>query len=209
MAKMKKSEDGISLRKGQYKRLGRIAERNPERADIVAERMKKRDSRLQRGKEIANPRRMEMNKALLMKEKELNAPAKKAQNGKKTAFGMLSVKKGIDNNPNPTFADKIAGAKKKAMSGMEVMKNGGKKAAKQAAIAIAMKKAGKAPKKMMKNGGGILSAPKKDGLSMQLGSYKDIIGKNYTGKNTKAVGLTKAKYGKSVMKMGGKCKNGC
>jgi hypothetical protein len=154
---------------------------------------------------------------------------KKAQNGiakmkkaEKTAFGMLSVKKGIDNNPNPTFADKIAGAKKKAMSGMEMMKMGGK-AAKQAAIAIAMKKAGKTPKKkmqyggeaasmvpkkMMKNGG-ILSAPKKDGLSMQLGSYKDIIGKNYKGKNTKAVGLTKAKYGKSVMKMGGKCKNGC
>ena len=220
---MKKSEDGISLRKGQYKRLGRIAERNPERADKVAERMKKRDSRLQRGKEIANPRRMELMKNALMKEKELNAPAKKAQNGKKTAFGMLSVKKGIDNNPNPTFADKIAGAKKKAMSGMEVMKMGGK-AAKQAAIAIAMKKAGKTPKKkmqyggeaasmvpkkMMKNGGGILSAPKKDGLSMQLGSYKDIIGKNYKGKNTKAVGLTKAKYGKSVMKMGGKCKNGC
>jgi hypothetical protein len=159
--------------------------------------MKKRDSRLQRGKEIANPRRMEMMKNALSKEKELkerelNAPAKKAQNGKKTAFGMLSVKKGIDNNPNPTFADKIAGAKKKAMSGMEMMKNGGGK-----------------KKKMMKNGGGILSAPKKDGLSMQLGSYKDIIGKNYKGKNTKAVGLTKAKYGKSVMKMGGKCKNGC
>jgi hypothetical protein len=207
MTKMKKSEAGISLRKGQYKRLGRIAEKNPERADKVAERMKKRDSRLQRGKEIANPRRMEMMKNALMKEKELNAPAKKAKSGGE--FGMLSVKKGIDNNPNPTFADKIAGAKKKAMSGMEVMKNGGKKAAKQAAIAIAMKKAGKAPKKMMKNGGGILSAPKKDGLSMQLGSYKDIIGKNYTGKNTKAVGLTKAKYGKSVMKMGGKCKNGC
>jgi hypothetical protein len=206
MAKMKKSEDGISLRKGQYKRLGRIAERNPERADKVAERMKKRDSRLQRGKEIANPRRMEMMKNALMKEKELNAPAKKAKSGGE--FGMLSVKAGIDKNPNPTFADKIAGAKKKAMSGMEMMKNGGKKAAKQAAIAIAMKKAGKAPKKMMKNGG-ILSAPKKDGLSMQLGSYKDIIGKNYKGKNTKAVGLTKAKYGKSVMKMGGKCKNGC
>jgi hypothetical protein len=131
---------------------------------------------------------------------------KKAKSGGE--FGMLSVKAGIDKNPNPTQADRIAGAKKKAMSGMEMMKNGGKKAAKQAAIAIAMKKAGKAPKKMMKNGG-ILSAPKKDGLSMQLGSYKDIIGKNYKGKNTKAVGLTKAKYGKSVMKMGGKCKNGC
>jgi hypothetical protein len=112
MAKMKKSEDGISLRKGQYKRLGRIAERNPERADKVAERMKKRDSRLQRGKEIANPRRMEMMKNALMKEKELkerelNAPAKKAQNGKKTAFGMLSVKKGIDNNPNPNYGPTI------------------------------------------------------------------------------------------------------
>jgi hypothetical protein len=43
---------------------------------------------------------------------------------------------------------------------------------------------------------------------MQLGSYKDIIGKNYKGKNTKAVGLTKAMNGKK-MKGGGKCKNGC
>ena len=30
----------------------------------------------------------------------------------KTKFGMLSVKAGIDNNPNPTQADRIAGAKK-------------------------------------------------------------------------------------------------
>ena len=66
------------------------------------------------------------------------------------AFGMLSVKAGIDKNPNPTAADRIAGAKKMAKSG--------KKLAKQAATAIAMKKAGKAPKKamsgkMMKGGG--------------------------------------------------------
>ena len=33
---------------------------------------------------------------------------------KKSSFGMLSVKAGIDNNPNPTHADKIAGAKMKA-----------------------------------------------------------------------------------------------
>ena len=59
-----------------------------------------------------------------------------------------------------------------------------------------MKKAGKAPKKMMKSGGTV---------SMQLGSYKGVIGKNTKGKATKAVGLTKAKYGKSM----GKCKNGC
>ena len=32
---------------------------------------------------------------------------------KKKAFGMLSVKAGIDKNPNPTQADRIAGAKMK------------------------------------------------------------------------------------------------
>tara|TARA_R100000005_G_C4792766_1_gene88666 strand:+ start:40 stop:255 length:216 start_codon:yes stop_codon:yes gene_type:complete len=31
-------------------------------------------------------------------------------NGKKSAFGALSVKAGIDQNYNPTQADKIAGA---------------------------------------------------------------------------------------------------
>ena len=40
---------------------------------------------------------------------------------KKSAFGMLSVKAGIDKNPKPTQADRIAGAKmgnrKKAMGG--------------------------------------------------------------------------------------------
>ena len=35
-------------------------------------------------------------------------------NGKKKAFGMLSVKAGIDKNPNPTQADRIAGAKIKS-----------------------------------------------------------------------------------------------
>ena len=30
-------------------------------------------------------------------------------------FGMLSVKAGIDNNPNPTKADRIAGATKKVV----------------------------------------------------------------------------------------------
>ena len=30
-----------------------------------------------------------------------------------TAFGKLSVEAGIDNNPNPTQADRIVGAKKK------------------------------------------------------------------------------------------------
>ena len=46
---------------------------------------------------------------------------KKKAKGGGSDFGMLSVKKGIDNNPNPTQADRIAGAKmgdrKKAMGG--------------------------------------------------------------------------------------------
>jgi len=114
---------------------------------------------------------------------------KKAEKG--SALGMKSVKAGFDKNPGVTRADVIVAAKKEAKSGAKLKK--------QAATAIAMKKAGKAPKKKMESGGTV---------SMQLGSYKDIIGKNYKGKATKAVGLTKAKYGK-MMKGGGKCKNGC
>jgi hypothetical protein len=111
---------------------------------------------------------------------------KKANNG----FGMLSVKAGVDNNPNPTFADKIAGAKKKAKSGAKMMKLGGA-AAKQAAIAIAMKKAGKTPKKKMQYGGEAASMVP----TMKKGG-KAMYGKSMMSKGGK-------------MKMGGKCKNGC
>lgn len=53
------------------------------------------------------------------------ATMKKAKSG----FGMLSVKAGIDKNPNPTAADRIAGAKGLAKSGKKVkpcMNCGGK-----------------------------------------------------------------------------------
>lgn len=40
--------------------------------------------------------------------------------GGATSFGMLSVKAGIDKNPKPTAADRIAGAKKKAKFGASV-----------------------------------------------------------------------------------------
>jgi len=45
---------------------------------------------------------------------------KKAQGG--TKFGMLSVKAGVDNNPKPTAADRIAGAKGLAKSGKTMKK---------------------------------------------------------------------------------------
>ena len=35
---------------------------------------------------------------------------RKMKEGGSSSFGMLSVKKGIDSNPNPTQADRIAGA---------------------------------------------------------------------------------------------------
>ena len=55
MAKViKKAQDG--LRTGQYKRLGRIDEKNPARAERVAERMSTRASRIDRGKDIAGDR---------------------------------------------------------------------------------------------------------------------------------------------------------
>ena len=47
-----------------------------------------------------------------MKKKVMKKKTVKKANGKKSSFGMLSVKAGIDNNPNPTQADRIAGAKK-------------------------------------------------------------------------------------------------
>jgi len=92
------------------------------------------------------------------------------------AFGMLSVKAGIDKNPNPTQADRIAGAKGMAKKGAKVkakMKMGGAMA-KQAATAIAMKKAGKKPKSMMQYGGKSASmAPmmKKGGKAMGKCKY--------------------------------------
>ena len=51
--KVKKAKDGDELKPRQYKRLGRIAEKNPERVERVADRMNERSSRITRGKEIA------------------------------------------------------------------------------------------------------------------------------------------------------------
>jgi len=107
---------------------------------------------------------------------------KKAKSG--SSFGMLSVKAGIDKNPNPTYADKIAGAKKQA--------KGGAKLKKQAATAIAMKAAGKKPKKAR---GGATLSPSKKSVSSNLGGYKRTIGKSMRN------------GGK--MNMGGKCRGGC
>lgn len=47
--------------------------------------------------------------AIAMSMKAAGKKPKMAKGGS-TPFGMLSVKKGVDNNPGPTKADQIAGA---------------------------------------------------------------------------------------------------
>jgi|TARA_B100000519_G_C14170426_1_gene403604 hypothetical protein len=49
------------------------------------------------------------NKLRSPKDKKFNGMSDN-KNNKTTEFGMLSVKAGIDNDPNPTQADRIAGA---------------------------------------------------------------------------------------------------
>jgi hypothetical protein len=97
MEKVKKAQKGIALRKGQYKRLGRIAEGNPDRADKVAERMKERKTREQRGKGVAEG-------------KSYNPLFKKSKNG--SSFPDLNKDGKI------TKAD--------ILKGRGVIKNGGK-----------------------------------------------------------------------------------
>jgi hypothetical protein len=46
-----------------------------------------------------------------------NARTDTMKKGGATKFGMLSVKAGVDNNPKPTAADRIVGAKKKMQKG--------------------------------------------------------------------------------------------
>ena len=68
MEKVKKAQDGVRLKNRQYKRLGRISEKNLERAEKVSERMKLKATRYKRGKELAGS-----------SEPKLDYPAFKAQ----------------------------------------------------------------------------------------------------------------------------------
>ena len=61
--------------------------------------------------------RMSLKKGTGLMKKKSNVQKIKETFGpknKSTKFGMLSVKAGIDKNPNPTQADRIAGAKMKS-----------------------------------------------------------------------------------------------
>ena len=78
---------------------------------------------------VPNQKKSEIKKSFSEKVSNIINPVKKAKGGRvclklgtkkksnvdkiKKTFGTLSVRAGIDNNPNITYADKIAGAKMK------------------------------------------------------------------------------------------------
>ena len=97
---------------------------------------------------------------------------------KKSAFGMLSVKAGIDKTPNPTQADRIAGAKmgnrQKAMGG-GMMVQGAVKKIKKLMDESKAKKQDKARVKKM--GGGMMMGRRfgmKKGMSVKGDDKRDI-----------------------------------
>ena len=81
---------------------------------------------LEAGKKGDTSRKMGLNFDKKSFDKLPKLKTKKAEKG--DSFGMLSVKAGVDKNPNPTAADRIAGAKKMAKFGKKVVKKVVKKA---------------------------------------------------------------------------------
>jgi hypothetical protein len=83
--KMKKAQDGakakVALRTGQLKRVGRLAAKNPDKAEKVAGKMVERASRRQRGKEYIQKNLSE----LMPKSKDGSKMGKKAMGGMKMA----------------------------------------------------------------------------------------------------------------------------
>jgi hypothetical protein len=148
----------------------------------------------------------------------------KAKTGK--SFGMLSVKAGIDKNPKPTAADRIAGAKMNAGKA----KYGAKVAAKKVVAKKPIKKAqaGDNVKNYDQEGSMLPEAvvtakPIKAPKSKPSNSYKAIIRRsNKMNKNQSGFSrmnprkrfedggeVSMAKKGTSVKKSMGKCKMGC
>jgi hypothetical protein len=154
----------------------------------------------------------------------------KAKSGK--SFGMLSVKARIDKNPNPTAADRIAGAKMNAGKAKNVTKVGAKKMMAKKP----MKKAQLGTTQYMElpeatvTASRIVDKPTKTSSSKKSkpsNSYRDIIrrsnkmNKNQSGfsrMNPRKMGfeeggeVSMAKKGTSVKKKmmsSAKCKMGC
>jgi len=224
MTKVKKAQAGTGLRRGQERRLGRIAEKNPDRSYRVAERMELRKTREERGKAIAKS----VNSRQSYKPSEVESKmVKRPKSNFRPAFApkVKNAKNGssfpdLNKDGKITKADILKGRGVIAKSGA-MMKMGGK-AAKQAAIAIAMKKAGKTPKKKMQYGGaaasmkptskikkaqaGLTASNKRVGPIDPNGAFTKVQEMNLPPRNVKTkVSLTENKQlgATKMMKMGG------
>ena len=124
MATIKKAQYGDRITGRQKKRLGRIAEKNPERAKEVAERMKLRATRRKRGSEIYDS--LSPKEDLPAFKARTMAEAKSAKNGK--SFPDLNKDGKI------TKAD--------ILKGRGVIKNGGKVKKAQAGLVASNKRVG-------------------------------------------------------------------
>lgn len=189
--KMKKAQDGDNLRKGQYKRVGRIAEKNPDRAYRVAERMNERASRVDRGKDIAgvgSDRSARGFSELRQSELKSNPYMESRMRADKSARKYAELKKG------PVLDDKMY---KKGENPFKRDEKGN---------VIKQKSGGKTK---MKNGGslsGLKASNKRVGPVDPKGAYTKVQKKTLAGAKGKA-SLTKDKQlGATKMKMGGKSK---
>lgn len=177
MTKVKKAQKGIALRKGQYKRLGRIAESNPERADKVAERMKERATRFERGKRVAQSSgsRASANPA---REDYLKSKVEAVK-------GMLKRPKAKDGKSFPDLNKDGKITKADILKGRGVIKNGGKVKKAQAGLTASNKRVGPVDPK---------------------GAWTKVQEQTIAGKKT-PVSLKKDKQlGATKMKSGGKMK---
>jgi hypothetical protein len=191
--KTKKAQEGAELRKGQYKRIGRIAERNPDRAERVAERMNTRANRVNRGKDIAGAGSDRSARRL----SELRQPELKSNPYMELESIMNSRPQKLKQNPAKFNFEgsKAIYDKEGKVTGYKKEKNGGKT--------------------KMKNGGslsGLKASNKRVGPIDPKGAYTKVQKKTLAGAKGKA-SLTKDKQlGATKMKMGGKmakCKYGC
>jgi hypothetical protein len=180
--KMKKAQEGAELRRGQYKRIGRIAENNPDRAERVAERMTTKASRVDRGKEIAGGESGKKAANWLMHslgESRMEAKSKTDSDRKKYDLDIYKF------NSDKQLWD----SNKKDFPKLMKQKSGGKT--------------------KMKNGGsltGLKAGTKRVGPVDPKGAYTKVQKKTLAGAKGKASLIKDKQLGATKMKMGGKSK---
>ena len=201
MAKVKKAQTGADLKPRQYKRIGRIAESNSNRAYKVADRMKTRAGREERGRDIAQPVALKaQNWALDKYRKEMESnPVRKDRE--------MSIKAGAVKKPKANFRPAFAPKLKKSKNGSSFpdLNKDGKitKADILKGRGVIAKKGAKVKKAQA----GLTASNKRVGPIDPKGAWTKVQEMTIAGKKT-PVSLKKDKQlgATKMMKMGGKMK---